>query len=60
MAELKEKYGKDNIAEELIPGSGGVFLVLADGKQVFSKKEVGRFPTYGEVPSAIDQAMLRG
>jgi selT/selW/selH-like putative selenoprotein len=58
VAELVEKYGKDKISAELIPGSGGVFQVIVDGRQVFSKKEVGRFPAYGEVPMAIDQAML--
>ena len=58
MAELTEKYGKDKTSFELIPGSGGVFLVLVDGKQVFSKKEVGRFPSYGEVPMAIDMAAM--
>jgi selT/selW/selH-like putative selenoprotein len=58
VAELEEKYGKDKVAAELIPGSGGVFQVLVNGRQVFSKKEVGRFPAYGEVPMAIDQAMI--
>ena len=56
---MQEKYGKDKVNAELIAGSGGVFLVLIDGKQVFSKKEIGRFPTYGEVPMAIDQALLK-
>lgn len=34
---------------ELIPGGGGVFDVVADGKLVFSKKEAGRFPENDEV-----------
>jgi selenoprotein W-related protein len=38
---------------ELLPGSGGVFRVCADGKQVFSKKEAGRFPEPGEVVSLL-------
>jgi selT/selW/selH-like putative selenoprotein len=58
VAELVEKYGKDKISAELIAGGGGVFQVVVDGRQVFSKKEVGRFPAYGEVPMAIDQAMI--
>lgn len=44
---------------ELIPGDGGVFRVVVDGKQVFSKKEVGRFPSYQEIPTAIDLAMMK-
>ena len=34
---------------ELIPGTGGVFEVVADGREVFSKKKTGRFPTAEEV-----------
>jgi len=33
----------------LIPGSGGIFDVVVDGKQVFSKHALGRFPEPGEV-----------
>jgi len=33
----------------LTPSSGGVFEVTVDGKLVFSKKELGRFPEPGEV-----------
>jgi selenoprotein W-related protein len=34
---------------ELIEGSGGVFEVLAEGKKIFSKKQVGRFPEMNEI-----------
>ena len=34
---------------ELIPSSGGVFEVVADGDLVFSKKSLGRFPEEDEV-----------
>ena len=34
---------------ELIPSSGGVFEVVADGDLVFSKKALGRFPEEDEV-----------
>lgn len=30
-------------------GSGGIFVVSADDRTVFSKKEEGRFPTESEV-----------
>jgi selT/selW/selH-like putative selenoprotein len=54
VAELTQKYGKDKVTCELTAGSGGVFDVTLDGKLIFSKKQVGRFPTYGEIPLAID------
>ncbi len=31
------------------PSHGGVFEVTADGRSVFSKKTLGRFPNAGEV-----------
>jgi selT/selW/selH-like putative selenoprotein len=37
----------------LIKGSGGVFDVVVDGRQVFSKHESGRFPQPGEVASLL-------
>jgi selT/selW/selH-like putative selenoprotein len=33
-----------HIEPELIPGSGGVFEVVADGRVLFSKRSLGRFP----------------
>ncbi|MBW6519563.1 MAG: Rdx family protein [Desulfoarculaceae bacterium] len=34
---------------ELIPSSGGVFEVTVNGKTIFSKKELARFPEAGEI-----------
>lgn len=34
---------------ELIKGDDGVFDVVVDGRRVFSKHELGRFPNDGEV-----------
>jgi selenoprotein W-related protein len=34
---------------ELLASSGGVFEVVADGKLVFSKKDLKRFPEEGEI-----------
>jgi len=59
VAELVEKYGKDKIQAELIAGGGGIFDVVVDGKQVYSKHQTGRFPAYGEIPKAIDEIMVR-
>ncbi|MCF6187514.1 MAG: Rdx family protein [Desulfobulbaceae bacterium] len=37
----------------LIAGSSGVFEVVVDGKQIFSKKQSGRFPEEGEILGLI-------
>ena len=37
----------------MIEGSGGVFDVHVDGTQVWSKKDVGRFPEHPEVLDKI-------
>lgn len=52
-ADIKKKYGVD---AQLIEGKGGVFEVLANGKLVFSKKKLGRFPEGKEVYEALDAA----
>lgn len=38
---------------ELIAGSGGVFDVKVDGRLIFSKDAVGRFPESNEVLDGI-------
>ena len=37
----------------LVKSGGGAFEVSIDGKKVFSKLELGRFPAYREIPGAI-------
>lgn len=37
----------------LIRGSGGVFEIVVDGRLVFSKKQLGRFPETREVLELI-------
>jgi predicted Rdx family selenoprotein len=51
--ELIERFGAE---VELIAGSGGVFDVVADGKKIFSKAAVGRFPEDGEIIKFINSA----
>jgi selenoprotein W-related protein len=34
---------------KLIPSGGGVFEVVKDGKLIFSKKSLGRFPEHSEI-----------
>ena len=38
----------------LIEGKGGIFDVEVDGKLIFSKKKVGRFPEKGEIFALLD------
>lgn len=38
---------------ELIKGGGGEFIVTAGDTQIFSKKEVGRFPEHDEILAAL-------
>ena len=52
-AELKKNLGVDS---NLIPGGGGVFDVTVDGKVIFSKKSVGRFPGPGEILGVLQKA----
>jgi selenoprotein W-related protein len=52
---LKEK--KTDVGTlSLIPSSGGVFEVVADGKTIFSKKQTGRRPEPGEVITSLNGA----
>ena len=50
--ELKNAFGSQ-VEVELIPGAGGVYTVCVDGKQIFAKKEVNRFPDEGEILSLL-------
>ena len=50
--ELRKAFGVD---VKLVPGRNGIFDVIVDGKLVFSKFEVGRFPEAGEVVSKLKQ-----
>ena len=38
---------------ELLPSTGGVFEVTVEGKIVFSKKELKRFPEEGEIAGLL-------
>jgi selenoprotein W-related protein len=47
---LKEALGAST---ELVASGGGVFEVVVDGKTVFSKRSLGRFPDEGEIIDLI-------
>lgn len=49
-AELKKALGID---PTLVPSGGGVFEITLDGKKIFSKKQLGRFPEGREILSLI-------
>jgi selenoprotein W-related protein len=44
-----------NAETELIESRGGVFEVECDGKTVFSKKNLGRFPEKGEIEKLMKE-----
>ncbi len=50
-AELKGVFGDIELAS--VESTGGVFEVTIEGRLVFSKKALGRFPAYQEVPTLI-------
>ena len=55
-AELKASFGVDS---ELISGEKGDFEVVVDGKTVFSKKKLSRFPEPGEVTETLREWILK-
>jgi selT/selW/selH-like putative selenoprotein len=38
---------------ELVKGTGGAFEITVDGRLVFSKLQLGRFPAYQEIPTLL-------
>jgi len=38
---------------ELVSGDGGIFDVIVDGKTIFCKTAMGRFPDDGEIAKLI-------
>ena len=38
---------------EIVPFTDGRFVIQVDGRQVFSKKETGRFPNKGEAARLV-------
>ena len=52
-AELKQNFPYMEIS--LISSGGGVFEIVLDGKLIFSKKAINRFPEKGEVVRIINK-----
>jgi selenoprotein W-related protein len=51
VAEIRKQ--RPDLEARLIKGSGGVFEVVLDGRTIFSKKELGRFPETQEILEQI-------
>jgi selT/selW/selH-like putative selenoprotein len=50
-AELKANYSDADV--KLIKGHGGIFEVKCNGKLIFTKKTVARFPNDGEIAALV-------
>ena len=51
--ELKQNF--PNMEISLISSGGGVFEIVLDGKLIFSKKAINRFPEKGEILRIINK-----
>ncbi|MFT5210055.1 MAG: selT/selW/selH-like putative selenoprotein [Flavobacterium sp.] len=49
-AELRHAFGAESV---LFPEGKGIFDVLVDGKKIFSKYELNRFPEKGEITQLL-------
>jgi selenoprotein W-related protein len=52
-ARLLDEFKLDIKSLTLIPGTGGVFEVSVDGKNIYSKKQTGKFPEPEEIVKAV-------
>ena len=52
---LLEKYGNKIKILSLIPAGGGVYEVEKDGRLIFSKKSLDRFPELDEIITLINE-----
>ena len=53
-SDLLERYGNAISELKLIPSGGGVYEIEKNGKLVFSKKQLNRFPDLEEIIQLID------
>ena len=58
--ELLGTFGEALDGVSLVPSSGGVFEVRADGELLWSRKETGRFPEIKELKRAVRDAVCPG
>jgi len=48
---LRKKF---NAEIEYVPGDGGVYEIVADGREVFVKAKEKRFPDEGEIVTRLE------
>ncbi|MCA1765715.1 MAG: Rdx family protein [Desulfobulbaceae bacterium] len=52
---MEDAIRKEIDAEvDLVAGSGGIFLVSVDDREIFSKKKEGRFPEVSEIMAKLN------
>ena len=56
-AEILTDHGERITGLNIVPSSGGRFVVLVGDKEIFNKKDVGRFPQPGEATRLVGQAL---
>lgn len=61
---VEELLSDDNFRNDvddisLLPRGGGIFEITVNGRLVFSKKELDRFPEEGETPRLIREQILK-
>jgi len=54
-ADLLPHFKTDIEELTLVPSDGGRFEIFADGDQIYSKLETGRFPESREIVKAIEK-----
>ena len=57
---LLDEFSLDVKELTLIPTRGGLFEVTVDGRLVFSKKQLGRFPRIDEIKEVLRQRLENG
>ena len=53
-ADLLDKFGTNISKLTLVPSSGGVYEVMKNDENIYSKKELNRFPELEEIITLIE------
>jgi selenoprotein W-related protein len=55
--ELLTTFEEDISELSLLPGTGGIFEIIANGQIIWSRKEKGRFPEIAELKQCVRDAI---
>jgi selenoprotein W-related protein len=55
--ELLQTFEEELGGVTLVPGTGGVFVIRVEGRIVWSRKEMGRFPEITELKQIVRDAV---